>query len=245
MNSSKQLLGFDRNITLNWLDATLELAANGLPSSEIYHRLDAMLEGQVAGTTPNSARGKTKTVLMHIWVKVPAQIMKLRDRAIELSQTLDTDKRIVLHWGMCIATYPLFLDIALTTGRLMQMQGEVSGNQIQRRIAEIWGERSTLTIAVQRVLRSLVDWNILLDSDQAKHYKSTPKLILKNQPQLELWLIEAFMAGSNLEMRSFKDLIATPALFPFQISLSSNDFDNQLRLEFVRQGLGDELVVMR
>lgn len=245
MNSSKQVLGFDRKITLTWLDATLQLVADGLSSDEIRHRLDTILEGQVAGTAHNSARGKTKTVLLHIWVNVPSRIIKLRDRAIEIAQTLEMDKYVVLHWGMCVATYPLFLDIALTTGRLLQMQDEVSPSQIQRRTAENWGERSTLTRAVQRVLRNFVDWNMLLDFPQTGYYKAAPKINLKNQSLLELWLIEAYMLGSNLEMRSFKELLSTPALFPFQLGLSRNDFENQSGLEFVRQGLGDELVVMR
>jgi hypothetical protein len=68
---------------------------------------------------------------------------------------------------------------------------------------------------------------------------------LKSLPVLELWLLEAFMIGSNMEMRSFKELMASPALFPFQLSLSSRDFEAKSGLEFMRQGSGDELVIVR
>lgn len=245
MNAPKSVLGFDRKIALTWLDSTLQLVAANFPPDEIRNRLDTVLDGQLSGTAHNSARGKTKTVLMHIWVNVPSRVVTLRDKAVEIAHTLDDEKKVALHWGMCIATYPIFLDIALTTGRLLQMQDEVPLAQIQRRIAEGWGERSTLTRAVQRVLRNFVDWKALLDSQQNGSYRAAPQIDLKSLPVLELWLLEAFMIGSNMEMRSFKELMASPALFPFQLSLSGRDFEAKSGLEFMRQGSGDELVIVR
>lgn len=245
MSAAKPVLGFDRKIALSWLDDTLHLATEGLSPADIRDRLDAVLEGQVAGTTHNSARGKTKTVLMHIWVNVPRQAVKLRDKAIELAHTLAPDQRIALHWGMCIATYPLFLDVATTTGRLLQMQDEVPLAQVQRRIADTWGERSTLTRAVQRVLRNFVDWEVLQDVKSSGTYASAPKIDLAQSISLELWLLEAFMVGNNLEIREFKDILAAPCLFPFRISLSSANFEGHAGLEFARQGASSELVIMK
>lgn len=245
MNPSKPVLGFDRKIALTWLDATLQLVADDLSSNEIRNRLDAILDGQVAGTAHNSARGKTKTVLLHIWVNVPSRVVKLRDKAIQIAHTLDDEKKVALHWGMCIATYPVFLDIALTTGRLLQMQDEVPPAQIQRRIAESWGERSTLTRAVQRVLRNFVDWDVLQDADSSGKYAAAPKIDLTQSIPLELWLLEAFMVGNGLEIREFKDILAAPCLFPFRISLSSANFEGHSGLEFARQGVSSELVIMK
>lgn len=245
LSASKPVLGFDRKIALNWLDATLQLTAEGLSPAEIRGRLDVVLEGQVAGTTHNSARGKTKTVLLHIWVNVPPHITKLRDKAIALALTLAPDQRVALHWGMCIATYPFFLDVATTTGRLLQMQDQVSLAQVQRRIADTWGERSTLTRAVQRVLRNLVDWNVLHDANRSGTYESTSKIDLTQSIPLELWLLEAFMVGNSLEIREFKDILAAPCLFPFHLNLSGANFEGHTELEFVRHGASSELVIMK
>lgn len=239
------MLGFDRKIALSWLDDTLQLAAEGLSPADIRDRLDAVLEGQVAGTTHNSARGKTKTVLMHIWVNVPRPAVTLRDKAIELANSLAPDQRVALHWGMCIATYPLFLDVATTTGRLLQMQDEIPLAQVQRRIADTWGERSTLTRAVQRVLRNFVDWDVLQDAKSSGTYTAAPKIDLAQSIPLELWLLEAFMVGNNLEIREFKDILAAPCLFPFHMSLSSANFEGYTGLEFARQGAHSELVIMK
>ena len=78
------IIGFDRKIRVGWLDATARLAAAGLSAANVRERLDDVLDGEVAGESPYSARGKTKTVLLHIWVTVPEATAPLRDEALEL-----------------------------------------------------------------------------------------------------------------------------------------------------------------
>lgn len=245
MVSQKRILGFDRKINLDWLDATLHLVGQELSADDIRSRLDSLLEGQVSGTSHNSARGKTKTVLMHIWVNVPDKLVDFRNRAIVLSKLYGADKRVTLHWGMCLVTYPFFFDLALNIGRLLNMQEEISLLQLQRRMAENWSERSTLTRAVQRVIRNMVDWNILRETKQRGHYQLAPRIILNNHDDLETWLIEAFMLASDSEVRPFKTIIANPVFFPFQFALSSSEFEKNSNFEIVRQGLDEELVIVR
>ena len=79
-----KLVGFDRKIHLSWLDATADWASQGLPAADIRNRLDRLLAGQVAGIGSHSARGKTMTVLMHVWVLVPDTLLPLRDDGLVL-----------------------------------------------------------------------------------------------------------------------------------------------------------------
>ena len=118
-----KLVGFDRKIHLSWLDATADWASQGLPAAEIRKRLDRLLDGQVAGIGSHSARGKTMTVLMHVWVLVPDTLVPLRDDGLLLLRDRGEDSRLPLHWGMCLAGYPFFRDVAATTGRLLSLQG--------------------------------------------------------------------------------------------------------------------------
>ena len=118
-----KLVGFDRKIHLSWLDATADWASQGLPAADIRQRLDRLLDGQVAGIGSHSARGKTMTVLMHVWVLVPDTLVPLRDDGLLLLRDWGEDSRLPLHWGMCLAGYPFFRDVASTTGRLLSLQG--------------------------------------------------------------------------------------------------------------------------
>ena len=132
-------IGFDRKVRVSWLDLTARLAAEGLTPSGIRDRLDEALEGEVSGASPHSARGKTKTVLLHIWVTVPQRVVPLRDEALAfVSSGAMADLR-PLHWGMCMATYPFFRDVAAITGRLLSFQESVTLAMVNRRIVEDWG----------------------------------------------------------------------------------------------------------
>ena len=120
MDREHKIIGFDRKIRLSWLDATADWAAQGLPAAAIRTRLDRLLDGQVAGNGPHSARGKNMTVLMHVWVLVPRTLVQLRNEGLNLLDNRFGRDRLPLHWGMCLATYPFFRDVAATTGRLLR-----------------------------------------------------------------------------------------------------------------------------
>lgn len=136
--TTRRIIGFDRKVRLSWLDATAEWTAQGLSAAETRAQVARLLDGQVAGDGPHSARGKTMTVLLHVWMAVPDVVVPLRDDALTLLCGRTGRGRLPLHWGMCLATYPFFRDVAATTGRLLALQGEAALSQIVRRIAESW-----------------------------------------------------------------------------------------------------------
>ncbi|MFC1805395.1 hypothetical protein ACFL09_00250 [Planctomycetota bacterium] len=242
MSRSKKPIGFDRKIELEWLDATAEWAAEGLPPDEIRGRLDSFLAEHVAGDGPHSAKGKTKTVLLHIWVLVPDALVPLRDRGLALLRGLPASARLPLHWGMSVATYPFFREVAATTGRLLNVQGNAPMAQVMRRMIESWGQRSTLSRAVARVLRSFVDWGALLETHDRGVFVSAPKASTDGYEGVGVWLAEACLSGAESAMVQFRQLIANPALFPFSVGLTSRDLRRSPSLEVIRQGLSEDYV---
>ena len=178
---TRRIIGFDRKIRLSWLDATVEWTAQGLSAAEARAQLERLLDGQVAGDGPHSARGKTMTVLLHVWKAVPDAAVPLRDDGLALLSSRCGRDRLPLHWGMCLATYPFFRDVAATTGRLLALQGTAALSQIVRRMAESWGERSTLTRAVQRVVRSCVEWGVLVETGGRGTYSCAEKIAVPDR----------------------------------------------------------------
>ena len=242
---TRKIIGFDRKIEMNWLDATASWAAQGLLVAEVRQCLRRLLEEKVAGTGHRSARGKTVTVLLHIWVLVPGALAPLRHDGFALLRRRSGRECLPLHWGMCMATYPFFRDIAATIGRLLSLQGKVALSQIVRRMTESWGERSTLVRAVQRVVRSLVEWGVLLETDERGIFSSAPKITLAHGDGLGPWMLEAGLSNSEEQARPFRSMVNAAALFPFDLKLSPSDVGSNPRLEIYRQGLDQDLVILK
>ena len=97
---TRRIIGFDRKISLRWLDATAEWTAQGLAAPAIRGQLERLLDGQVAGEGSHSARGKTMTVLLHVWTAVPDAVAPLRDDGLALLLGRGGRERLPLHWGI-------------------------------------------------------------------------------------------------------------------------------------------------
>jgi hypothetical protein len=245
MATKCRIIGFDRKIQLAWLDATADWAAQGISVPEIRSKLHELLEKEIAGEGPHGARGKTITVLLHVWVLVPDNLVPLRDDGLRLLCGVPGQDRLPLHWGMCMASYPFFRDVAATTGRLLALQGTAVLSQITRRMAGVWGDRSTLNRAVQRVLRSLVLWGVLHETSDRGIFAPAPKRPVKDSTRLSPWLLEASILNSGRRMHSLQGLLTGTALFPFALSANPQDVLANPRLELHRQNLDEHLVLLK
>ena len=244
MATRRRTIGFDRKIQLSWLDATADWAAQGLSTADIRTRLEQLLEGKVAGGGSRSARDKTMTVLLHIWVLVPDALVPLRDDGLALLRGRSGRDRLPLHWGMCVATYPFLRDVATTTGRLLSLQGTAALSQIVRRMTESWGERSTLIRAVQRVVRSFVEWGVLAETHERGIFSPAPRITVPDGDKLGPWLLEAGISNCERQAGAFRSLVGAASFFPLDLRLSPRDLGSNPRLELHRQGLDDDVVVL-
>ena len=243
--TTRRIIGFDRKVRLRWLDATAEWTMQGLSAPEIRAQLERLLDGQVSGEGHHSARGKTMTVLLHVWMAVPAAAVPLRDDALALLRSRTGRDRLPLHWGMCLATYPFFRDVAATTGRLLALQGEAALSQIVRRMAESWGERSTLTRAVQRVVRSCVEWGVLVETSRRGVFSAAAKVTVADGDRIGPWLLEAgLMSGARREY-PLRALVGAASFYPLHLAPSVGAVGDSARLELYRHGLDEDIVVLK
>ena len=245
MGTRRKTIGFDRKLRLDWLDATADWAVQGLSVADLRTRLEQLLAGRVAGDGPHSARGKTMTVLLHIWVLVPDALVPLRDDGMALLRDRSGRDRLPLHWGMCVATYPFFRDVATTTGRLLSLQGTAALSQVVRRMTESWGERSTLIRAVQRVVRSFVEWGVLVETNERGIFSAAPKITVADGDGVGPWLLEAGISNCENQARPFRSLAGAASFFPLELKLSPRHVEGSPRLEVHRQGLDEDVVVLK
>lgn len=233
-------IGFDRRLRQEWLDAIASQQTSGTTMPELWKFGHNLLRSEYPA---DEARRKTLTVLFHLWVDVPAKAVALRDGAGKLLPELEPRQRLALHWGLGLATYPFFRDAADAAGRLLALQESVSLAQIQRRLAERWGQRSTAERATQRIVRSWIDWGVLCESTQPGTY-TAEKPIEVGVP-LASWVIEAVLVGADAESQVVAQVRKAPQLFPFDIKVSAHELRRASCLVVHREGLDGDVVMLR
>lgn len=234
-------IGFDRRIDLEWLDAAAAQAAAGVPPDEMRAYLWTLLEGVVRGDKRNSARGKTVTVLNHIWGEVPEPAASLRERAAAQLEGSTPDERVALHWAMMVGTYPVFTDTAAAVGRLLTLQGSFTLAHLTRRLVGAWGERSTLERAGQRIVRSMVQWGVIRDTATRGMYEAV-SWRRKVGPAVGTVLIEALLIDAEEASVPLDLLTGHPAIFPFDLDVNASHIRGAPQFLVHRQGLDLDFV---
>jgi hypothetical protein len=238
MNAS--LVGIDRRVRLEWLDAVAERVALGDDPVAIRRFGHDLLRGEFPGDV---ARGKTLKVLLHFWVHVPASAQALRDEAIGLWRNADDESRRALHWGLGVATYPYWADAAAVTGRLLALGETVAFEQIHRRLAERWGQRPLIFRTARHVIRTWVDWNVLYDTRNRGIYLRVGKRRVHGA--IARWLIHAALVQAGNVAIAFPSLQKSPMFFPFDLDVTSAEIRTDQRFLVERDGLGEDLLMQR
>jgi len=237
-------IGFDRRIDLEWLDAAAAQAAAGAPTDEMRAYLWSLLDGAVSGDKFNSARGKTVTVLNHIWGEVPGPAASLRERAAAQLEGSTPDERLAIHWAMMVGTYPVFTDTAAAVGRLLTLQGSFTLAHLTRRLIGVWGGRSTIERAGQRIVRSMVQWGVLLDTATRGMYEAVPRR-RKVGPAVGTVLVEALLVDAEEASVPLDQLTGHPGIFPFDLDVNASHVRGASQFRVHRQGLDSDFVELQ
>lgn len=211
MTAKVPLIGFDRYVDLEWCRRAIDAAATE-NSIEV-------VRDQVATTLPGiESQRKTLDVLKRLSTKPFDHLADFISRGIAIYKRLGQDTVLPLVWGASISSYPFFGKTSEMAGRLLALQGDFSIKELQRRMAEQYGDRSGIERAVARVLQTQESWQALIRDESAKRIFKQQSLAIGDK-ELSAWLIEASVryAGRALPTESLQSL---HILFPFEIRSS-------------------------
>jgi hypothetical protein len=191
----RAVIGIDRKIRRAWLDALLDHMAQMTEQEQLRSVLDARLKDELPG---HASRAKSLGITLRIWSGIPANRMPLRSRALALLPTISGQERIWLHWGMTSLAYPFFRDAVEVVGRLLTLQDDFTSAQVQERLLKKWGDRATTKEAAQKLLHTLVDWEVLRSTKIKGHFLLVARMSSAS-PALQLWLLESLLAAGPTE----------------------------------------------
>lgn len=241
-------IGLDRLVRFAWIEkvASLVLAGNKAQDIKAILQNDLQASFRSSRTDVRGSLDKTITILMKLWLTVPVELEPLHVDGLDLLRNTSRNNRLAIHWGMLMAVYPFWSGVAMQVGRLLKLQGSAAATHVQRRVREQYGERETVSRRARYVLRSYLDWGVLQETDTKGIYTAgTPVTV--DDSRLIAWLTEAALYARAEGSASLKELIDSPCFFPFQIKPihSENLLAVSSRLDILRHGLDDDLVILR
>ncbi len=249
MSKRHDKLGIKQTIQKHWMDHVVKMMLAGLTEKEIRAELDDFLatQKQSGGT---GERGK-KTYGMAIsilasWFAPTKELIRFRDHALELVQHENIKNWLPYHWAVISASYPFWFNVAKQTGRLFNLQDQITRAQVFSRLKEQYGDRETVARNARYAIRSFVAWGVLEDSQSRGCYEQS-KLIRINEPNLAILLYEAALYADKEGKAIFGLLKNNPAFFPFQLPVLTGDYISQQSntIDVIRYGLDDELLKLR
>ena len=107
-----------------------------------------------------------------------------------------------------------------------------------------WGDRATSNEAAQKLITTLVDWEVLRTTKTRGHFLLARKMTAST-PDLQLWLLEALLGASAADEIEAQQLLRLPESFPFTLSLGVTDLRRHEGFHIHRQGLDMDMVARR
>ena len=234
------MVGIDRKIKRAWMDVVLDQIAQLATENELRPFLGQYLQEELPG---KESRAKSIAIILRIWSNIPSDRIALRERALALFPTISEQERIWLHWGMTALAYPFFRDTVEIIGRLLALQDDLTTAQVQARIKTNWGDRATTREAAQKLITTLVNWDVLRTTKVKGHFLLARKMSAST-PGIQLWLMEALLRASKANEIEAQQLLKLPESFPFTLNMGMADLRKHPNFNIHRQGLDMDMVAL-
>ena len=229
-------IGFRRNIYLHWMDAAAAYSAETTDPAELRARLAPIVGEQIKSAENRAA---AITILLNIWAVSAETHPRLQADAVTLfAHTTEVADRLWLHYGMTLLAYDFFRLGVIAVGELSRYDDAITPKAVKRKLVAEMGQLGGLEKATERVLFSLRNWGVLVESDQRYAYRPLRRHFSASSVDLETWMLAAALTAHPAEELPFVDLTRLPELFPFRFTLALDDLRRAGRFMVHRQGLG-------
>lgn len=246
MSKRHDKLGIKQTIQKHWMDHVVKMMLAGLKEKEIRAELDEFLakEKSYSGSIPKT-HAFIKAMLAS-WFAPDKELISFRDHALALIRHENPRNWLPYHWAVISASYPFWFNVAKQTGRLFNLQDQITQAQVFSRLKEQYGDRETVARNARYAIRSFVSWGVLEDSKVKGCYEQCKPTEI-SEPNLSILLYEAALYADKEGKAALGLLKNNPAFFPFQLPVLTGDYISQQSntIDVVRYGLDDELLKLR
>ena len=229
-----KFIGIYHQIDREILDIVADLHSKGCPRDEI--RKEAIVLHSMMGIGPKTSEKRSRPAFK-AWVSNPTNTSRY---ATGLYPSCRDEERLALHVAMLYRSYPFFTDVMGIIGSQLQLGAPVSQRIIRNRILRSYGQGENARQAVQKVIQSLVSWNVLYKAKQPGEYSYSEPLSVS----LEVCevLLSGFIEGSKVIAIAVTEINKIPALFPWNMCDIRSGKLNLLNT-FI-EGIGNEFVAI-
>lgn len=248
MSRRHEKLGIKQTIQKSWMDRVLRMMLSGMNEEQRRQELDQFLSTQKQSGGIGERGKKTYGMAIGIlsaWFAPEKELVPFRDSALALARILPENEWLALHWAVISASYPFWFNVAKQVGRLLNLQGSITRNQIFNRIKELYGDRETVERNARYTVRSFIAWDVLQESGIKGYYKRSVLRAITNK-KLAIVMSEAALLAHPDGKLPLEQLLHNPAFYPFQLPSLTGDYisDNSLTIEVLRHGLNNEIMMI-
>ena len=249
MSKRHQKLGIKQTIQRHWMDRVVQMLLAGMTEKEIRNDLNEYLstQKQSGGTGERGEKSYVMAIsILASWFAPEQALIQFRDEALSLARTSPATEWLPLHWAVISASYPFWFNVAKQTGRLFNLQEQITQAQVFNRLKEQYGDRETVARNARYTVRSFVTWEVLKDSMAKGCYEKTATVPIADQ-NVAILMVESALYAMPEGKGALGLLLSNPTFFPFQLPVMAGDFiaQSSSRIDVVRYGMDDELLELK
>lgn len=249
MSNRYDKLGIKQTIQKHWMDYVVNMMLAGLSEKEIRAELQEFLATQKQSGGIEKRGRETygfAIPLLASWFSPAKELTPFRNHALELIRNENPVNWLPYHWAIISASYPFWFNVAKQTGRLFNLQDQITRSQVFSRLKEQYGDRETVARNARYVIRSFVAWGVLKDCKIRGCYEQNVKVRIHNS-ELAILLYEAALHTNTEGKATFGLLKNHPAFFPFQLPTLTGSFISQQSkaIEIFNYGVDEDLLKLK